>query len=630
MNLMMPGNTTRQWHDMNLTAPRDRPPLDRAIILRILSYFRPYSGYALLTLGAIGLNSLLGLIPPLLVRDVFDRSLPAGDVRLLAMLVGGMILASLGSGLAFVGQNYLSTLVGQRVMFDLRNQMYARLLSMSLRFFTDTKTGEIMSRVTNDVNGVQQVVTVTMVMTATNALTVASTLFMMFTINWRLALVSVAVLPLFILPTRRVGKLRQRIAGEAQAKLAELNNLMHETLSIGGALLVKAFTRQRDEQARFVARNRELMRLQIRQSLVGRWFFMWLSLFGTVGPALIYGYGAWLAIRGDLTPGSIVSFVALLGRLYSPASMLLNVQVELFTSLALFRRIFEYLDLPVEIRDRPGASELPELRGRIAFEDVFFTYRPDAAPALAGVSFAIEPGQLAALVGPSGAGKTTITYLLPRLYDVTAGRITIDGHDIRDVTLESLARQIGMVTQETFLFHGTVRENLLYAKPDATGEELAAACRAAHIDDVIAALPEGYDTVVGERGYRLSGGEKQRLAIARVILKNPRILILDEATSALDSESERLVQEALERLMVGRTSLVIAHRLSTILKADVILVLDGGRVVERGTHAELLARGGLYARLYAQQFGAAAPAERPAASEDESGGSTAAPSPSVA
>lgn len=605
MSLFSPGSTVKQWHDMNLAEPKDRVPLDRAILVRILSYFRPYVGHALLTLIAIAVNSLLGLIPPLLVRDIFDRAIPAGDRSLLLLLTGGMIAAALGSGLAFVAQNYLSALVGQRVMADIRSQMYRRLLRMSLRFFTETKTGEIMSRVTNDVNGVQQVVTVTMVMTATNALTVASTLFSMFTINWRLALVSVAVLPFFILPTRRVGKLRQRIAGEAQARLAEMNSIMHETLSIGGALLVKAFSRQRDEAERFDAQNRDLMRLQVRQAVVGRWFFMWLSLFGTVGPALVYGYGGWQAISGGLTPGTIVSFVALLGRLYGPASMLLNVQVELLTSVALFRRIFEYLDLPVEISDRPGAVQLPDVRGRIVFDDVSFAYRPGASPALDRVSLIIEPGQLAALVGPSGAGKTTITYLLPRLYDVTAGRITIDGYDIRDITLESLARQIGMVTQETFLFHGTVRDNLLYAKPDATQEELMAACRSAHIYDVISALPQGFDTVVGERGYRLSGGEKQRLAIARVILKDPRILILDEATSALDSESERLVQEALERLMVGRTSLVVAHRLSTILMADVIFVLDAGRVVEQGTHAELLARGGLYARLYHQQFGGA-------------------------
>lgn len=609
MNLMIHGHPGGHGHHMNFEGPRERPRVDRGELGRILGFFRPYRLHALGILGAMAATAVLGLVPPVLVRDVFDRALPHGDGRLLALLVGGMVLAALASGLVGVGQNYLSTLVGQRVMFDLRNRMFAHLQRMSLRFFTDTRTGEILSRVTNDVSGVQQVVTHTLVSTASNLVTVLSTLFLLFSWDWRLALVAVGVLPFFILPTRRVGRVRQRIAAETQARLAEMNAAMQETLSVSGALLVKSFGREADEVERFRRRNLELMRLQVRQALVGRWFFMWLGLFGAIGPAVLYGAGGWLALRGEMTPGVIVAFVALLGRLYGPASMLLNVQVEIYTSLALFRRIFEYLDLPVEVRDRPGALELGDVRGEIAFEDVSFAYRPGGAPALDGVSFRIAPGQLAALVGPSGAGKTTITYLLPRFYDPTAGTIRVDGHDVRDVSLASLTRRIGIVTQETFLLHTTVRENLRFARPDATEADLLAACRAAHVLDTINALPEGFDTVVGERGYRLSGGEKQRLAIARVILKDPRILILDEATSALDSESERWVQEALERLMVGRTALVIAHRLSTILRADVILVLDGGRLVEQGTHAELLARRGLYARLYEQQFhGRPAPA----------------------
>ncbi len=608
---MIGGHGGGHIHHLNYgDAPRQ--PLDKAVLLRIIGYFRPYAGHAALILVAVSAGALLGLIPPMLIRTVLDVAIPRRDVLLLWELVGGMILAALAGGLVSVGQNYLSNLVGQRVMFDLRNQMYAHLQSLSLRFFTETKTGEIMSRVTNDVNGVQQVVTNTLVATVTNLATVASTVFLLFSLNWKLALVSVGVLPFFILPTRRVGKVRQRIAGETQARLSDLNTIMQETLSISGILLVKAFVRGRDEVERFRAKNAELMRLSLRQALVGRWFFMWLGLFGSVGPAVLYGFGGWLAIRGELSVGTVVAFVALLGRLYGPASMLLNVQVEIYTSLALFRRIFEYLDLPPEVRERPDARPLETVRGRIAFEEVSFSYRPGGPRALDRVSFTIEPGQLAALVGPSGAGKTTITYLLPRFYDPTAGRVTIDGVDVRDVTMDSLLRQIGMVTQETFLFHATIRENLLYARPGATQEELEAACRAAHIHEFILSLPDGYETVVGERGYRLSGGEKQRLAIARVILKDPRILILDEATSALDSESERLVQEALERLMAGRTSLVIAHRLSTILKADVILVLDRGHLVEQGTHAELLARGGLYARLYEQQFRSGDGADEPA------------------
>jgi ATP-binding cassette subfamily B protein len=414
----------------------------------------------------------------------------------------------------------------------------------------------------------------------------------------------VGILPIFILPTRRVGQLRKRISKETQERMAELTAFVQETLSVSGHLMVRLFGMQVAEAERFRTKNDQVRKLNLRQNLVGRWFFFFLMLFASVGPALIYGYGGWLAIQGAITMGTIVALVAYLGRLYGPASSLVNVHVDLMTAASLFDRIFAYLDLPQEIAEKPGAVRLAAPRGHLRFDNVAFAY--DAtSPVLHGVTFEAKPGELVALVGPSGAGKTTITYLTARLYDPTSGAVSIDGHDLRDVTLESLSATIGSVTQETFLFHDTVATNLRYAKPGATDAELEDACRRAQIHDVIARLPEGYATVVGERGYKLSGGEKQRIAIARIILENPRLLLLDEATSSLDAQSEALVQEALAGLLAGRTSLVIAHRLSTILAADRILVLEKGAIVESGTHAELLERGGLYARLYEQQFRAA-------------------------
>ncbi len=439
----------------------------------------------------------------------------------------------------------------------------------------------------------------------------ASTLALLFQMNWQLALLGVFVLPLFILPTRQVGRIRHDIARETQKRYAELTAFMEETLSISGYLLMKTFTRDKSQLEKFRAKNKEIFDLSMRRSVVGRWFFMLMQTLGSIGPALIYMVGGLLVIRGSLTIGTIVAFVSLLPRLYGPAAQLASVHVDFMTALALFNRIFEYMDLKPEIQDPPNPKRLDQVQGRITFEHVGFAYRADI-PALRDVNFEVEPGQLAALVGPSGAGKTTITYLVPRFYDPTAGRVLIDGHDLRDLSLESIRRSLGVVTQETFLFHTTIRENLLYARENASEDEIVAACKAAHIHDFIASLPEGYETVVGERGYRLSGGEKQRVAIARVILKDPRILIMDEATSSLDSESEAHIQAALQPLLRGRTSLVIAHRLSTILAADVILVMDRGQLVERGTHDELLAGGGLYARLYEQQFKRRKPSAEPA------------------
>jgi ATP-binding cassette subfamily B protein len=621
-NNMVHGGGWRSF--MRYDESKGRPQVSRQLLGRVLGYARPYWRSLALMLVAIGVTALIGLIPPLLYRDLIDNVLPNRDFSRLNWLALGMIGIPVVSGLIGVGQRYLSARVGEGIISDLRQTMYDHLQRMSLRFFTHTKSGEIVSRFNNDVVGAQDAMTGTLPNIVTNSITLASTLAVMVTIEWRLALLSVAVLPLFLLPARRVGRILRRIRRQAMEYNADMSSIITETLGINGALLVKTFGRQRQEVARFGETNRRVRDIGVRRALVGRWFFLGLGIASAIGTALIYWVGGYLVLREAITVGTIVAFAAYLTRLYGPISSLANVQVEFAQSMVSFERVFEYLDLPVEIEDQAGAVQLERVDGRVRFEDVSFSYmtedrlseQPAAEPeevngviatrrwALRDLSFEIRPGQLAALVGPSGAGKTTITYLMPRLYDPTEGRITLDGHDLRGVTQESLAQQIGMVTQETYLFHDTVRANLLYARPDATQAELEVACQAANIHDFIAGLPDGYDTVVGERGYRLSGGEKQRLAIARVILKDPCLLILDEATSHLDSHSEALIQAALGPLLAGRTSLVIAHRLSTILAADQILVLDEGHLVEQGTHAELLAQGGLYAHLYETQFGA--------------------------
>jgi len=615
---------------MQYDESKSQPQVSRQLLGRALAYGRPYWRSLALMMAAIGVTSLIGLIPPLLYRDLIDNVLPNRDFARLNWLALGMIGIPVLSGLIGVAQRYLSSRVGEGIIYDLRRTMYDHLQRMSLRFFTHTRSGEIVSRFNNDVVGAQNAVTGTLPDIVSNGITLVSTLAVMITIEWRLALLSVAVLPLFLLPARRVGDILRRIRRQSMQYNADMSSIITETLGIDGALLVKTFGRQRQEVARFRETSQKVRDTGVRQALVGRWFFLGLGIASAIGTALIYWVGGYQVLRQAMTVGTIVAFASYLSRLYGPISSLSNVQVQFVQSMVSFERVFEYLHLPVEIEDQPGAIELERVDGQVRFEDVSFSYlagdelpaEPPAGPdpngdepekakgviitrrwALQDLSFEILPGRLAALVGPSGAGKTTVTYLLPRLYDPTEGRITLDGHDLRDVTQESLAEQIGMVTQETYLFHDTVRANLLYAHPDATQAELETACRAANIHDFIAGLPDGYDTLVGERGYRLSGGEKQRLAIARVILKDPRLLILDKATSSLDSHSEALIQAALEPLLEGRTSLVIAHRLSTILAADQILVLDEGRLVEQGTHVELLAKGGLYAHLYETQFG---------------------------
>jgi ATP-binding cassette subfamily B protein len=637
------------------------PPIPRErrgkTLRRIVAFFRPYRPQVAIVLIAILATSLLGLINPYLLKLLIDEVIVGRHYERLNFYVGLMIAMPIVTGLIGVGQSYLNNVIGQNVMQDLRNALYAHLQRMPLRFFTETRTGEIQSRLANDIGGVQAVVTDTASSVTSNFAIAISTIAAMFLIDWRLTAMSLGLLPFFMYLTYRVGKVRREVSSETQKSLADISALTEETVSVSGMLLTKTFGQQSRANDRFRGLNRKLANLQIRQAMVGRWFFMIIGTIFSITPAFVYWLAGTLAAAGDPTAptaGSIVAFTTLQSRLFFPLGQLLNVQVEIQGSLALFDRIFEYLEMDPEIVDAPDAVELDAtaVRGRVAFRDVSFRYPTEAVPSsramaamadrdgtdggldidvvpaagsLAGgqpiallptfnlekIDFDAQPGQLIALVGPSGSGKTTTTYLIPRLYDVDSGAVEIDGHDVRRVTLESLGRVIGFVTQETYLFHASVRDNLLYAKADATEAELEAATRAAAIHDRIAELPERYDTFVGERGYKLSGGEKQRIAIARVLLKDPRILILDEATSALDTVSERVIQAAFERVMAGRTTIAIAHRLSTILRADQILVYDRGRILERGSHAELLARGGLYARLYHEQFESSA--SRPAA-----------------
>ena len=588
---------------------------------RIVGTFKPYKRRVAFVAVLILVIAGLGLINPLMIKVAFQILLgnePASE-RLsdLLFVVVVMIVTPIITGLLGLWQTYINNRVGQHVMQDLRNSLYAHLQHMPLKFFTSTRTGEIQSRLSNDVAGVQGVLTDTASSILSNVATVASTLAAMFILNWQLTVLSLAVLPAFLVLSRKVGKVRREVSGRTQESLADLTAHMQETLSVSGILLSKAFGRQGYEIERFQQENRRLSELEIKRTMVGRGFFSLVQIFFSITPALVYLVGGWLLLKGrlDTSPADLVStiaaFTTLQSRLFFPMGQLLNVNVEIQSSLALFDRIFEYLDLEREITDHDGAIELAphDVRGEVAFRDVWFHYDRPADPAaddrlwtLGGVDFAVEQGKLIALVGPSGAGKTTMTYLIPRLYDVNRGAVTIDGIDVRDIRLESLGEIIGMVTQETYLFNSSVRDNLRYGNPDATEGELEAAARAAHIYDRIAELPEGLDTVVGERGYKMSGGEKQRLAIARVVLKDPRVLILDEATSALDTHSERLVQDALTPLMKGRTTIAIAHRLSTILAADEIIYLDKGRILERGSHLELLARDGAYAALYHEQF----------------------------
>jgi ATP-binding cassette subfamily B protein len=537
-------------------------------------------------------------------------------LKLLILYVGIMVVVPIVSSLVGILQTYITTVIGQGVIQDLRNRLYRHLQAMALKFFTDTRTGEIQARLSSDVAGVQTVVTDTFTSIVANVAILLTTVIAMWLLSPALTVLSLCLVPLFIYLTTKVGNVRREISSQTQKTVADLSALVEETLSVSGVLLSKTFGRQKTSTARFERENSRLARLFIRQQMVGRSFMALIGTFFSISPALVYLLAGYLLfgnhgkpvsmpLIGTLSVGTLVGFTTLQSRLFFPIGQMLQVQIEVTGAFALFDRVFEYLDMSHDITDKPGALTLrPEqVEGEVEFRDVSFSYLgKDGAQALSEVNFRAGAGQLVALVGPSGAGKTTTTYMIPRLYDVDRGAVLIDGHDVRDIQLESLGELIGVVTQETYLFHDSIRENLLFAKPEATDEELMEAIDASAIGDRVRELPAGLSTVVGERGYRMSGGEKQRLAIARVFLKDPRILILDEATSALDTRSERLIQAAFAKLMQGRTTVAIAHRLSTILRADQILVMDHGRVVEQGTHTQLVNRGGLYSRLYLEQF----------------------------
>ena len=586
---------------------KNKPKVTKELLLRIFSYLKPYTKQMICVLAAILCSAVLTLMPSVLTGKIIDEGLIARDMRALVLFVALSFIVTLAANLIGILESYLNTWIAQHITFDMRNTMYQHLQLMSQRFYTTNNQGDIITRMTSDISGVQQIITNTLTSIISNSVTLIAALVIMFRENWMLALVGAAVVPLFVIPTRRAGKTRWTITKESQACSDEINGILNETLSVSGQLLVKLFGMEQREYARYEDVNRKMIRLNIKESMAGRWFRMALNTFTNIGPMLIYLVGGVIMMHYDetVTVGQISVLVALLGRMYMPINQLLNIQVDWIRSMAMFTRIFEYYDMKPEIENAPDAVTPETVSGEVEFRDVRFYYDPDRE-ILKNITFRLDKGKCIAIVGPSGSGKSTLINLIPRLYDVIDGEVLFDGMDVRKLDLAFLRKNIGIVSQETYLFNGTVRDNLLYAKPDATEEELISACKRANIYEFIEKQDAGLDTVVGNRGLKLSGGEKQRISIARILLKDPALMIFDEATSALDSISEQKIQDAIEPLIASRTSILIAHRLSTILAADEILVIKDGEIAERGTHSDLVGRGGVYTQLYETQFSKAA------------------------
>ena len=591
-------------HFMTEEEKQQVPKVTKALLLRIASYLKPYKLQFALVFIAILLSAAVGLLPSIITGRIVDEALVGKNLQLLVKLLIAAFATMTLSQVIGVLESYINAWISSRIIFDMKNQMYAHLQSMPHSFFTTEKQGDIITRMNSDIDGVSNVISGTLTSVVSNVATVVTTVIALFAMSPKLALVGIAIVPLLVIPTKKVGVTRFKLLSEARAKSDEMNQLVDETLSVSGSLLVKLFTKEEEEYDRFVRVNEEVTQFNIKEQRSGQWFRVMMGMFTQVGPLLIYFAGGYLIIaKGDpnLTVGMITATVALINRLYRPVQSLLNIQVDFTRSLALFTRIFDYFDKTNNIKD-PLLGTAPDLSNpAVEFQHVAFSYTPDKQ-ILTDISFFVPGGAMYAIVGRSGSGKSTVVNLIPRLYDVDSGHVKVAGQDVRSIKLKMLRQAVGMVSQESYLFNGTIRENLLYAKPGATQEEIDNACKIANIHDMIAGLEKGYDTEVGNRGLKLSGGEKQRISLARVVLKDPRILILDEATSALDSISENVIQDAMDKVMEGRTSIVIAHRLSTILSADKILVVDGGVIAEEGSHDELLAKGGIYKELYETQF----------------------------
>lgn len=597
-------------HDTSPWTPPAADPDQPAQLRRILGLFRPYRGRLALVGLLVAASALVSVASPFLLREILDTAIPDRRTGLLTLLALGMIAAAVVTSVFGVLQTLISTTVGQRVMHDLRTAVYDRLQRMPLAFFTRTRTGEVQSRIANDIGGMQATVTSTATSLVSNLTSVVATVVAMLALDWRLTVVSLLLLPVFVLISRRVGRERKRITSQRQKQMAAMSAMVTESLSVSGILLGRTMGRSESLTREFAGESERLVGLEVRSSMAGRWRMSTIGIVMAAMPAIIYWAAGMVLDSGGPTVsiGTLVAFVSLQQGLFRPTVSLLSTGVDIQTSLALFQRIFEYLDLPIDITEPAEPVRLEKVRGEVRFDHVDFSYEQGEKGALSSIDLTVPAGGSLAVVGPTGSGKTTLSYLVPRLYDVTGGRVLIDGVDVRDLDFDTLSRAVGVVSQETYLFHASVADNLRFAKPDATDEEIVAAARAAQIHDHIASLPEGYDTLVGERGYRFSGGEKQRLAIARTVLRDPPVLILDEATSALDTRTEHAVQEAIDTLSAGRTTITIAHRLSTVRDADQIVVLDGGRIAERGSHDELLVMGGRYAALVRRDESLAAPA----------------------